>query len=194
MSDIEEWRAVVEFPNYGVSNLGNVRRTKAGKGTRAGKILKPRPNKGYLGVGLYKEGGKRHTRAIHRLVALAFIPNPLNLPEVNHVKGKQKWNNTVGNLEWSTPSGNMQHAYDTGLKVPMRGESNGSGAKLTWEQVTAIRASTGKSQRALAKEYGVSQTVISHIVRGKTWKQLPPKKTVVTVSVEQVAISSPTHL
>lgn len=64
-----------------------------------GKTLRPTQDKdGYLVVGLY-HANKRHWHSIHRLVAMAFIPNPDNLPEINHID-EDKTNNSVKNLEW----------------------------------------------------------------------------------------------
>ena len=80
---------------YSVSNLGNVKSNYANKE----RILKPIQNKrGYLTVDL-RSPGKRKTMLIHRLVAMAFIPNPNNFLEVNH-KDEDKTNNYVDNLEW----------------------------------------------------------------------------------------------
>ena len=111
----EEWRAIKGYENlYEVSNLGRVRSleryVKSKTGTRIVKerILKPvNVGSGYLGVGLYKEG-KVRIIYVHRLVAQAFIPNPNNLPEVNH-KDENKTNNRVENLEWCTREYNMSH-------------------------------------------------------------------------------------
>ena len=68
--------------------------------------------KGYLQVGLSNKGDK--TFRVHRLVALTFIPNPYNLPQVNHKDGNKK-NNCVDNLEWISNYDNMQHAVKLGL-------------------------------------------------------------------------------
>ena len=70
-------------------------------------------NKGYLRIDLWKEGqSKKHS--IHKLVASAFVPNPFNLPEVNHKDGN-KLNNNDWNLEWTTRKENQEHALKTGL-------------------------------------------------------------------------------
>lgn len=92
MIDIEEFRDVPGYEGtYEVSNWGRVRRN--------GKILKPCKNrKGYLLVSLFKNGTKKNAR-LHRLVASVFIPNPQNLPQINH-KDEDKTNNAVNNLEW----------------------------------------------------------------------------------------------
>ena len=110
MESIKEiWRVISEFPNYEVSNLGRVRRVwknhASMKQTALSKV-------GYEMVHLSHEGTNKH-RAIHRLVAIAFIDNPDNLPEVNHIDGN-KLNNSVDNLEWCSRSQNMKHAYSIG--------------------------------------------------------------------------------
>lgn len=71
---------------------------------------------GYKCCMLYKNGEKKHT-TIHRAVAMAFLPNNNNFPQVNHIDGNKE-NNNVSNLEWCTVSHNVQHAYDTGLNKP----------------------------------------------------------------------------
>lgn len=69
---------------------------------------------GYERVMLYKNQ-KKYYKQVHRLVAENFIPNPNNLPQVNHKDGN-KLNNNVNNLEWVSCSENINHAYDTGLR------------------------------------------------------------------------------
>ncbi len=83
----------------------------------SGRVLKPAPNKdvGYLEVSLWKNG-EGTSFYVHRLVAQAFIPNPLGLPEVNHKDGNRH-NNAVSNLEWVTSSENSHHAVATGLRI-----------------------------------------------------------------------------
>lgn len=106
-----------------------------------------------------------------RIVAELYIPNPMNLPQVNHLDGNPL-NNHYLNLEWSTQSDNIKHAINTGLK-PMLGEDNTS-AKLNETQVKEIREiySIGNiSLRALAKKYDVSYTTIRYIIKNKTWSK-----------------------
>ena len=105
----EQWKLIAEFPDYEVSNCGKVRRvwkshTKL-KATRLNKF-------GYEVVHLGLNGINRH-RAVHRLVAKAFVDNPNNLLEVNHKDGNKE-NNCADNLEWVSRSENMKHAYSIG--------------------------------------------------------------------------------
>ena len=105
----EEWKAISQFPNYEISNYGRVRRMWKNHT----KLKKTRLNKyGYEIVHLSKDSINKHC-PVHRLVAMAFIPNPDNLPEVNHIDGNKE-NNCVDNLEWVSRSENMKHAYSIG--------------------------------------------------------------------------------
>lgn len=70
---------------------------------------------------------KKKKYRLHRALALAFIPNPLNLPQVNHKDGN-KLNNSLDNLEWCSAQGNIQHAYDKGL---MKGNWKGKKSALS---------------------------------------------------------------
>lgn len=109
--------------------------------------------------------GHRTSVLVNRVVALRFHPNPLNLPQVNHIDGN-KQNNAKSNLEWSSGSDNEKHAHRTGLKTG-RGSAN-SNAKLTANDVLAIRAST-KTVNELMQEYGVGRSTIVNVIKGKTW-------------------------
>lgn len=95
--------------NYEVSNHGVVRNIDTKK------IITQRKGgtSDYLIVSI-KEKGKTKTHLLHRLIAMAFIENPLNKPQVNHIDGN-KLNNSVDNLEWVTAKENMLHAFNTGL-------------------------------------------------------------------------------
>lgn len=100
------------------------------------KIRKLNPDKdGYLNITLSNKG-KVKTFKIHRLVAEAFIPNPNNLPEVNHKDG-DKTNNNVDNLEWCTRKENQKHAFRIGL-INQNGERNHMYGKLGADNPNSI--------------------------------------------------------
>lgn len=117
----EIWEEIIGFEGcYEISNLGNVKsvyRFVNGRNNQIPireKILKFGVNpSGYRYVNLRKHDISKNTR-VHRLVGIHFIPNPLNLPCLNHIDGN-KINNLPSNLEWCTHRENCIHAWDTGL-------------------------------------------------------------------------------
>ena len=143
-------------------------------------------NRGYLSVVV-----RRKTHMLHRLVALAFIPNIEGKPFVNHKDGN-KLNNRVDNLEWCTTSENNRHARETGLHVQSRGHklqykdaaskqkalSNlKDKSKLTPDEVRYVRQvhvprSKEFSATALAEQFGTSVAAMSKIIRGETYKDI----------------------
>lgn len=104
---MEIWKTIEGYPNYMVSNLGRVKSLNYGKE----KLLKPGFNGRYYFVYFCKEGKQKNYK-VHRLVAQAFIPNPNNLPEVNHID-ENKTNNRVDNLEWCDRKYNINYGTRT---------------------------------------------------------------------------------
>lgn len=118
----EEWKDIEGYEGlYQISNLGRVKSLERIVPLKNGRkrvqyelIRKPKKAyKGYLQVDLWKNH-KCSVKRINRLVAIAFIPNPENKPEVNHIDGNKE-NNRIDNLEWVTGKENMRHAIKTGL-------------------------------------------------------------------------------
>lgn len=135
--------------------------------------LKPYVNtSGYYLVDLYHKK-RRHTMQVHRIVAIAFIPNPELLPTVNHKNGN-KANNTAENLEWMTRLDNVRHAWITGLAKPRYGTDNPAN-KYTEEQIHAVCSYIEMdilTNREIATACGVNITLIRDIkFRGK-WKHI----------------------
>ncbi len=167
----EIWKPILGYEHYQVSNMGRV----------MGKvILKAATGVGkYLYVSLSKNN-KTKSCKVHRLVAIAFIENPENKPQVNHKKGV-KSDNRASELEWMTRDENLQHARDNKLFYGNRnqkGELN-NGAKLDNAKVVEILElykSGGYTQAALAKQFKVSVANINKIVVGEYWGHLSNKE------------------
>ena len=172
----EQWRDVVGYEGiYQISDLGQVRRIKAGKRTKIGLVLKPQMAGGttkYPAVMLYR--GSKTTRKrhwVHRLVTAAFLgPLPEGW-EVNHKNG-EKSDARASNLEYVTKSGNRIHAIIVlGLEAANKG-SRHPFAVLDEDKVLEIRNLYATGQyymRELAVRFGVCRAVITDIVNHRTW-------------------------
>jgi DNA-binding transcriptional regulator YiaG len=171
MSSVEWWLPVDGYEGlYEVSSLGRVRRVEAFQPSYSGRERKTSlSNCGYKRV-VFLKGGVRRTFSVHRLVAVAFIPNPDGKKTVNHKNGV-KTDNRAENLEWATTKENIKHAFDTGLKenCRKRGEENPR-SRLTLVQVAEIRSSS-LSLAELARRFGVSTSTVHLVRRYKTWKR-----------------------
>lgn len=174
----EIWKDIPEFPLYQASNMGRVRKLEhyvdmpnGGQTLKPMKIISFKLDKdGYKEYRLTLNGKRKHRRG-HRLVALTFIPNPNNLPVINHINGIRD-DNRVINLEWCTPSHNTKWAYVLGNKC-QKG-SNNNGAKLDENKVKQIKAllKTKIKQAEIAKKFKVCKGTINDISRGKSWKHV----------------------
>ena len=170
---IEEWRPVKGYEGiYSVSSLGRIRRDKTVRSSPAGRFLS-----------LKRHGAQRYIRAIlcknttrktvhvHTVVLEAFVcPRPTGL-YCNHKNGNTT-DNRPENLEWVTPLENTRHAIDI-LGKQRIGEAN-SNAKLSSTMVEAILTAlhAGKSKTELAQEFGVTESALSRLWSGKTWKHV----------------------
>lgn len=158
-----EWKKIIGYDDYVVSNNGVVKSLKYGKE----RVLKPDENlDGYYIVKLSKNNKKKSFR-IHRLVAEAFIENPESLPVVNHKDG-DKQNNNVDNLEWSTVADNTQHAYDTGL---ISKENHKKGRQKLMKPLLQLDKDTGEvikrfeSYREAVKELNMNAGNLSTAIK-----------------------------
>lgn len=145
----EHWQDIEGFEKiYQVSNLGNVRSLdrllRNGRNLK-GRVLKKTPDKdGYLTI-TFSVNGKHACPKVHRLVAIAFIPNHESKSEVNHKDG-DKTNNKVSNLEWVTRLENITHAYENGLKpltTPKQQKAAANTAKMRRKPVVGTNVQTG---------------------------------------------------
>ena len=168
----EIWKDIRGYEGlYQVSNLGRVRsldRIKRGAHYKGKILVLSKDKDGYLIVGLH-DSKRSNTYRVHRLVAISFIPNPNDLPEVNHID-ENKENNNVNNLEWCSTKYNLTYGSRKGAMV---GTKNNH-AKLTEDQIKEIRRIYKKGdlqfgQSALGKKYGVSHCQIGNIVKRKSW-------------------------
>lgn len=171
----EEWRDVEGFEGfYKISNMGRLKSMGGWCGTAKRK-------ESIRSTGFTRDGyekvrllyhGKDRTCRIHRLVAETFIPKLDGKETVNHIDGNKK-NNCVSNLEWTDRKEQMYHAYSLGLKTSRVG-SNNSNSKLSDDDVREIRKAYIRQSKefgtvALAKKYGVTNSVIGLVVNYKTY-------------------------
>ena len=174
----EQWKEVAGTAGrYEVSNTGFLRTTNW-KNSGQTRIMKPAADqKGYLKTMILRDGRYCNV-AVHRLIAQAWIPNPENKPQVNHINFNPS-DNRIENLEWCTTKENTLHSYNAGrIKKPVfrdgiRGSHNGM-SKLTEEQVKEIRQKFRPrvyTRQMLADEYGVAASTIKDAIL-RRWKHV----------------------
>ena len=173
----EIWKDIAGYEGiYQVSSTGLIKSLDriSYKGDKInqlkGRLLKPYLNlvSGYLSVSLSSDGIVI-AFTIHRLVANAFIPNPNEYREVNHISGI-KIDNSVENLEWCTRNHNIKHAYDIGLRDRYH--------KRKWGIIKPIDAMIMKEARAagflirqIASYWKINETSVGDVLKGKHWTQ-----------------------
>lgn len=164
-----KWKEIKGYEGkYMISEDGNIVSLPrdCGRSSR----LEERPRKqsvkrGYATCALSNNKIIKHL-LVHRLVAYAFIPNPKNLPQINHIDGN-KSNNHVSNLEWCDRSHNQVHAR----KMKLQGGEKTSTAKLNELCVKAIRKIYPKlKMHELADCFGVTESTISAVINKRNWK------------------------
>ena len=181
---LESWKDIPNYEGiYKVSNCGailSVQRQALAKGGKfrivPEKIMSFYTDQyGYIITGLCKNSLVKNKK-VHRLVALAFIPNPHNKPSINHKDGN-KTNNYVDNLEWVTPQENTDHANHLGLlnfiNAP-KGENSGSSILKNKDvlQIRDIYLTKNISKKEISKLFNVSYTAIYKIINRITWKHI----------------------
>jgi hypothetical protein len=159
---MEDWKALPKWEGlYEVSPLGFIRSVPRNGTHRQPHILSKSTDSDGYHVSKLRDGARVITIKVHRAVAMAFIPNPDNKPQVNHIDGN-KQNNHISNLQWVTASENIRHAKDSGLQMEC---FNRKPVQQIDQSGKAI--ATFPSLRAAEEATGIGWTGISAVLRGK---------------------------
>lgn len=167
----EEFKCMPDMPWYRIGTHGTI--ISDARGGKP-KILKPAIDRyGYKKVTLFNNG-KRNYLTVHRVVALTYLNNPDNLPQVNHKDGN-KLNNYYKNLEWCTDLENKRHAHKNGLVDYSKVSGiNHYNTELTKENILDIRNKAEKDvpYKEIAQEYGISKSAVSRIKLRQAYKNI----------------------
>lgn len=130
------WKKVKGYSRYEYSNTGLIRSINY-KNSKRKVILRPSIDGGYYKTVLVNDDNKYKTIRVHAVIMNSESDKPSPKHEVNHIDGN-KLNNHIDNLEWLSHAENVQHSFDNGLQIPLKGEKNPA-SKLTREQVDFLR-------------------------------------------------------
>lgn len=190
---IEQWRPVPDFEGlYEVSNTGSVRSIDRVVVAKNGAVKKLKGKELFFTISkidknnhmprarvqLWKDN-QAYLKGVHRLVALAFIPNPENKPTVNHIDGNPL-NNNIENLEWATYSENQLHAVRTGLMVPCRG--------LVPKNVTKVRAYNPETGDEIVCDSATQMAELLHVCHQRVSKAAKDNRDLVYSTVRGYVI------
>ena len=166
---LEVWKDIIGYEGiYRISNLGNVYSiARGGSGSaRTGRLLIPKIDRnGYLFTNLQYKGSRKYMK-IHRLVAIHFIENPMNKPQVNHIDFNRT-NNNITNLEWCTISENHKHTWMNNRgrnPLHVRGLSNPNtiyGINKIKEMITM--RDSGMTYPKIATIFGCSHSTVQRL-------------------------------
>lgn len=170
----EIWKDIPGYNGlYQISNLGHVKSLNFNNSNKE-NLLSIYNHNGYLRVGI-RHNKLLHNHLVHRLVAEAFIPNPENLPVINHKDGN-KSNNSIENLEWVTSRENTEHAIRENLRPSMNCSRWGK-YPISQYSINGKFIKTWISQREVERVLGFKQASISraiksmHPYKGFYWKK-----------------------
>lgn len=178
---MEEWKDVEGFEGYyQVSSHGRIKSLRRNHRMSNNRIEYDRScggairkqgvlALGYMCIGTCKNSIK-NTYLVHRMVSIAFIPNPDNKPCVNHIDGN-KTNNHVSNLEWCTYAENTNHAIKKGLMNYARGEKIYQ-SRLNEFQVRVIRKTSDLTHKELGEVFNISRSIITRIKNRDSWRHI----------------------
>lgn len=154
------WKTLSNLKDYLISDTGIIFSRTLGR-----EVSQFESRDGYKKVTLRLGVCSRKTFSVHRLVALAFIPNPNNKPTVNHKDG-DKSNNSVCNLEWATRSEQTQHAWNTGLIKDIKTRANAVIDSLGNEVICVTTGEIFRSVGEAARAYDLKVTNLSRVCKG----------------------------
>lgn len=140
---------IPDYPGYFINKFGEIYSDKSGKLKQLKPYLDSR--KRYLQIGLINSNGKRYKLLLHRIVATVFIPNPNNLPEVNH-RDYNPQNCKVDNLEWCTRKENLEYSHILDNSVKFYKKCSLYNREILIQEFKSIKDACRYAQ----KEYGVS--------------------------------------
>lgn len=167
MNKDEIWKKVDGYDKYLISNYGRIKNLDYKRSHKEMLMSSGKIKNGYLVIVLSKNA-TRKTFLLHRLVANAFIPNPQNLPQVNHIDG-DKTNNCVANLEWVTRKENVKHSFEKlGRISSTKGKEGGlsPAAKAVVQYYKRKRVAEYGSIKEASFRTGIDEVSISYSCRG----------------------------
>lgn len=157
----EIWKTIEGYPNYQISNLGNVKSLNYNR-TRKEKLLRFSKDKyGYLRVTISKEGVKKYIQ-VHRLVCEAFLQNPFNLPQVNH-RNEDKTDNRIENLEYCDAKYNINY----GTAIERRSKALINNPKRSKKILCVETGVVYPSTMEIERQFGFYHNQISACCNGK---------------------------